>query len=311
MSSKSRHGTKTSRFVPSAGSTSFRYSPIWNCHDSDFPISDPIWEVDNKPESEPVLEMHSHDGVEVGYCHKGSGILFADKQMVPFKAGDVSLVGENVLHMSRHTIGQPSHWSYFWVDQAVLLAGLPDAVQLLAENPFAKARFPCIFSPTRHGDICHSIRIIVAELAQRSAGYRTIVKSQACSMFALVHRACQHLEQGKCPSDSEGILRVSPAMHYIMSHYAEPIAIDDLAKLSSLSRRQFYRRFLSAVGQTPHQYLAQFRTRMAAAILSSTNKPVTQVAFDVGFESLCSFNRQFRAVMKVSPVAWRKHCHRE
>jgi AraC-like DNA-binding protein len=49
------------------------------------------------------------------------------------------------------------------------------------------------------------------------------------------------------------------------------------------------------------------RMQMAAAILRSTDRPVTDVSLSVGFDSLSSFNRLFRRYFECTPVQWRKN----
>lgn len=309
MKSKSRPKTKAPHLVPSAGHLTLEYNRVVTCHVSDFPIS-ALREMVLDPESLPILMMHAHDAVEVGYCCSGSGILFVDNRLLPFSTGDICIIGDQIMHMSRHAIGQPSQWNYFWVDSALLLAGMPDAMEMIGDNPFNKSNFPYILSPARYPDLCRHVQAIIAEMRRDAFGRRSVIKAHAAALMALVYRVARHLHQQKPPSDSEGIQRIFPALHHMISNYAEPMEIDELAELASLSRRHFYRVFLSAVGETPLAYLAQLRARMAAAVLSQSDKSISQVAFEVGFESINTFNRQFRQTLGASPSDWRRQCRR-
>ena len=56
---------------------------------------------------------------------------------------------------------------------------------------------------------------------------------------------------------------------------------------------------------TPHQYLVRSRLRHAAALLADAERPVTDVALDVGFADLSNFVRSFRRATGFTPPAFR------
>jgi len=57
---------------------------------------------------------------------------------------------------------------------------------------------------------------------------------------------------------------------------------------------------------TPHQYLVRSRLRRAARQLAEDDKPVTDVAYDVGFGDLSNFVRTFHRAAGVSPLKFRQ-----
>lgn len=60
------------------------------------------------------------------------------------------------------------------------------------------------------------------------------------------------------------------------------------------------------LGVTPHQYLLRSRLRRAARHLAHDDKPVTEVAYDVGFNDLSNFVRTFHRAAGVSPLKFRQ-----
>jgi transcriptional regulator GlxA family with amidase domain len=88
-------------------------------------------------------------------------------------------------------------------------------------------------------------------------------------------------------------------------HYAEPLAIRQLARLAGLSVHHFIRAFRSATGQTPHQYLRARRIDRARELLVTTPMPVTEICDAVGFQSLGSFSALFRRLSGETPTAYR------
>ena len=83
--------------------------------------------------------------------------------------------------------------------------------------------------------------------------------------------------------------------------YAEPLDVPTLAALTHLSASRFGRVFKEVYGETPHRYLQRRRVERAMTLLRQTDRPVTEVAWDVGFASLGTFSRTFSTVVGCSP----------
>lgn len=92
--------------------------------------------------------------------------------------------------------------------------------------------------------------------------------------------------------------------------YAEPLDIPALAAVAHLSPSRFGRVFKEVFGETPHRYLQRRRVERAMALLRQTDRPVTEVAWDVGFASLGTFSRTFSAVVGCSPSDFRAQAER-
>jgi AraC-like DNA-binding protein len=102
------------------------------------------------------------------------------------------------------------------------------------------------------------------------------------------------------------LLRARDAIH---ARYAEALRIEDLAREAALSPFHFLRMFHAAFGETPHRYLTRVRIDAAKRLLLS-DVPVTEVCFDVGFQSLGSFSALFARKVGTPPSAFRRRIHR-
>ncbi|HLQ13490.1 MAG TPA: helix-turn-helix transcriptional regulator [Steroidobacteraceae bacterium] len=78
-----------------------------------------------------------------------------------------------------------------------------------------------------------------------------------------------------------------------------------LARVSRVSEAHFARSFKRAFGVPPHRYLLTRRIERATALLRDTDRPITEIALDTGWESLGTFGRTFRDVTGESPGAVR------
>ena len=87
--------------------------------------------------------------------------------------------------------------------------------------------------------------------------------------------------------------------------YAEPLDVPTLAAIAHLSASQFGRVFKEVYGETPHRYLQRRRVERAMTLLRQTDRPVTDIAWDVGFASLGTFSRTFSTIVGCSPREFR------
>ena len=78
-----------------------------------------------------------------------------------------------------------------------------------------------------------------------------------------------------------------------------------LARVSGVSQAHFARSFKQAFGVPPHRYLLTRRIERAMALLRDTDLPITEIAFQTGWESLGTFGRTFRDITGESPSAIR------
>ena len=83
------------------------------------------------------------------------------------------------------------------------------------------------------------------------------------------------------------------------------IDLEQAASRAELSPFHFLRLFSGVLGVTPHQYLVRSRLRHAARLLADDDRPITDVAYDVGFADLSNFIRTFHRAAGVSPQKFR------
>jgi len=75
--------------------------------------------------------------------------------------------------------------------------------------------------------------------------------------------------------------------------YAVPLDIAHLADVASVSEAHFIRTFKATFGETPHRYLQRRRVERAMFLLRETERSITDICMDVGFNSLGTFSRTF------------------
>lgn len=87
--------------------------------------------------------------------------------------------------------------------------------------------------------------------------------------------------------------------------FAQALDVAALARVAHTSPAHFSRQFRATFGETPHRYLQRRRVERAMELLRETDDPVTEICFDVGFNSLGTFSRTFRDIVGESPSSYR------
>ena len=111
------------------------------------------------------------------------------------------------------------------------------------------------------------------------------------------------------PLQSSAFAAVSPSLSYIAQNYPREIFVIDLAEICNLSEPHFRALFKKAIGRSPLQQIAYVRMKMAKTLLKSTDLSILAISQSVGYESISSFNRTFKAQFGNSPSEFRQ-CQR-
>jgi AraC-like DNA-binding protein len=95
---------------------------------------------------------------------------------------------------------------------------------------------------------------------------------------------------------------VGEAIHWIRTHYNEPLSIDALARTVHMSPSVLHRRFKAATVMSPLQYQKQVRLLEARKMLMSGDIEAASVAYEVGYESPSQFSREYRRLFGAPPL---------
>jgi AraC-like DNA-binding protein len=109
----------------------------------------------------------------------------------------------------------------------------------------------------------------------------------------------------EAPVAADTYRRLCRARQLIDDCYDLPLDLKQISSEACLSRFHFLRLFRRAFNKTPHQYLTQRRIEKAKELLSSSGLTVTDVCFEVGFESLGSFSSLFHKHVGHPPIGYR------
>ncbi len=102
------------------------------------------------------------------------------------------------------------------------------------------------------------------------------------------------------------LVTVERAREYMMDNFNENISLNELAEHCFVSPFHFSRIFKGVLNISPHQYLLATRLNHARILLTSTEKPVNDIGFESGFNSLEHFVTAYKQQFKLTPSQERK-----
>lgn len=106
--------------------------------------------------------------------------------------------------------------------------------------------------------------------------------------------------------DLDVLERLGRAREFIDHCYDHPLSLEQMSEKACFSRYHFLRLFRQSYEKTPHQYLIERRIEKAKELLIADDLRVTDVCFEVGFQSLGSFSSLFQKRVGHAPITYRE-----
>ncbi len=139
---------------------------------------------------------------------------------------------------------------------------------------------------------------------------RIIPRSQLASATRLLEIFADHLatksNQLVVRQANTEPLAVMRAKRYILEHLDEKIHLGEIAKAAYTTHWNICRLFKRHTGLRTTDYVSRLRIEKAKELLMRPNRRISEVAYEVGFQSLTHFNRRFHALVGESPTAYRE-----
>ena len=254
--------------------------------------------------------LHRHKEAQLIWIKEGEGTLLVDNQMHPFNKNDVFLIGANQPHLFKSNPEYFEEKSGLKINALMVFFNPNGKLQSFLELPemqliksylnFAKGG---VKLPTAQMDLViqKMVRVQYAKnqhlmihflqlldvLAQLQSASTTLVTSGP-SLF----------------SEIEGI-RIGHIYNFLMQHYNRNVMLEEVAEQAHMTPQAFCRYFKKHTRQTFVSFLNEIRINEACKKLTSGNyENISLVAYNCGFNSLTSFNRVFKTIMKVAPKVY-------
>jgi len=148
-----------------------------------------------------------------------------------------------------------------------------------------------------------------AQLEEAYFQTHVLTTTQYQAMVKLLEIFAQHLSTLSNQIALQEANAEPPIIHrakeFIEKHKSDPISLSEVARALNVSTFYFCKLFKKATGINFTEYLSRVRIEKAKNLLLNPNLRVSEIAYEVGFQSLTHFNRVFLRIVGRSPTAYR------
>lgn len=271
----------------------------------DFPIKLLLYRYDRPYPAIP----NYHDHYELCYILKGRGTFMIAGKEYPAREGGIFSVRSGAFHFFKPANPARTETLALYFAREVLHSpGSVDAnLEYLLMFDATRSAAKIALDEASRAKVLDSLQSIATELQDRRDFYRIAVKNALCDILLVLNRLLQ-VRSKKSPIPSLALRdanRLRPVFDLIHRGYTERLKLSELASAANIGQTSFCRYFKRVTGLTVMDYLRRYRIDQAKELLLSTDRPVTWIAYESGFESHSHFDRVFRSVANLTPQEFR------
>ena len=232
---------------------------------------------------------HFHRNIEITYCFFGKQIIKVGSTLHTLTDGDAIVLFPNMIHENISCDEIPTESVTILCNAELIWQNMPQLKGMLPDTPL-------IFSKNICEETAAAFRKIVdAKDNLSQIGYIYIALADLLNSLTL--RKLNY-------NDDENISQ--RVIEYISLNFKEPITLETLSTEFGVSKSYLSHVFSEQLNIHFRTYLGAVRAEHCAALMKTTSKSLTDIAFEGGFESQRSFNRVFKEYFGISPSEYKK-----
>ena len=256
---------------------------------------------------ENIDYLHFHNYLEIGFCYEGQGRMLLGEEEVRFSGREFSVIPPNYPHTTDSDLGTISRWEYLFIDVEGFLRSFLDTpvkADKVIQRIYSKALF---LEENQSPSISAKILKIMNIMRDGEEFYLEEAKGILASLLVEIARLNRRSEEERVEEEKGKLTNmITRVQDFVSYHYMEDIKVKDLAQSCHISETHFRRVFTSYMKMSPLEYINTVRINTACELLETTDAPVADVAHKCGFTTNSTFNRNFKQLMGVTPLEWRK-----
>lgn len=260
------------------------------------------------------VSPHIHTAIEILFIIDGSFRVYADDSEFLLSEGDAVLFRSHTIHRVYPLKDGVSSYYVLKIRPSMILDfssqafGSAYLLQLSLSSKSSKSLW------TREECEANGIRRSLLKLAEDydRKDYGSDISAKICAaqiLLAMLRdtEKPQELPAELGPADENLMRRIYNAVVYINSHYTEDLTARECGDRIFMSYSYFSRCFRRITGQSFKDYLNQTRINHAEKLLISSDKSITEVAAECGFNSVSYFICSFKKLKGVTPSVFREN----
>ncbi|MBR2023801.1 MAG: AraC family transcriptional regulator [Clostridia bacterium] len=256
------------------------------------------------------LRIHYHTLIEISLILRGNGLYKTSNTIHPIKQGDIFFFRPNEAHCITDIEETGMELLNLHIAPYYLYTNFQNAlntnyIKILASNfPLKSNKINDTLPPEQIEELKSLILSIYREFEQKRNDYTTLVNNYISAILILFSRAYKNVQFSK--SEKQNYQKLLHAIRYIDTHYKEDITLDNLAKKVAYSRCYFSSIFKKCMGMSIWDYISIKRIEEALTLIKTTDKNITDIALECGFNNPTNFNKLFKKYTNVTPKVFRQ-----
>lgn len=250
--------------------------------------------------------VHSHKNFELNFITSGSGRRIVGDNISGFEKGDLVLLGPDLPHC----------WEVMEGNNKKAFCIVTHFSEDIVSSDFFKMpeleRVVDLLIQSRRGlrfkiDDDTKIRQILEKMTQVEGLEYYIHLLRVFNKLLKI----QEREKLSNPLAQEGnfsrnLEKINKVYEYVFQHIQDGVKLEEASALLNMSPNSFCRFFKKKTDLTFMEYVKRVRVGIAAKLLAETDKQVTLICFESGYNNLANFNFYFKSIMGKTPSEYRK-----
>ncbi len=251
-------------------------------------------------------DSHHHIEYEIFYVTLGECIFAIEENEYHIKKGDIIFVEPGVNHYTK-PVSTDSEFHYYALSFDASVLGLENDTCRQIFDKMCVKRFLSI--PKEY---IQKFENVINEQKKGAFGHQLKIKALLFELLTYILETHQYVEispEIKIRKNTTSNSVIQTALLYIREHYRENISLEDLLELTSYSKSHFIRLFKTATGMNYTDYVNKYRIEKSCLDLIYSDKNITQIATENGFNNIQYFSKIFKLYMKCTPKQYQKKGH--
>ena len=247
---------------------------------------------------------HFHEDIEIVSVKAGKMAYSVNGQTIMLHEGDTIFVNSNQIHYSMATEEEVARYVIFIANPSILRSSV--AVEMQAIMPIINnPKLPYIRFRSENENTHDIFDIMMSLPAMRRDAFQ--ITKRFYAIWEIIMNQSEHY--GMLEQDSDMDIHMhsfKKMMYFIQKEYQQQVTLDMIADSGGVSRSLCNKLFHKYVGESPVNYLLQFRVRKVAEYLRTTSYSLSDIAELSGFNGVSYMSEMFKKSFGNSPLNYRK-----
>lgn len=255
-----------------------------------------------------VVPWHWHEELELGYIQEGTSKIVTIGAEYTIRQGDGFFVNSNVMCMKQNASSGVKTIEINHIFHPVFLGGhFKSRFETKYLNPVINNRQIEVHIIHRGHSTANLILKNLYHLRdlQNETDSEFQTRNILSETWNLLIKELQENPGNHNITGTDQTNRLRSMIAYINQYYSEKIALAEIAKAASVSEREASRCFKKNIGQSPMEYLIQYRLNQSKKLLLETNMTITDICQQCGFSDSAYFGKVFRKSCGMTPSEYR------